>query len=92
MAIVNVNGVFFLYFAVLVMDSKLLLQAITDNRVSDLAALQELAVDVNRPVFCDTHGEAILPISYACAKGSIDIVKHLLQLGVDINIPGKLYV
>ena len=29
-----------------------------------------------------------MPISYVCAKGSIDIVNFLLHIGVDINIPG----
>ena len=68
----------------------MLLQAITDNCVSDLAAVLELAIDVNRPVFCESHGETVLPISFACARGSIDVVKHLLHIGVDINIPGKV--
>lgn len=65
-----------------------LLRAIDDNSVSDLAAILETGVDVNRPVFCDSRGETVLPISSACAKGSVDIVKHLLHIGVDINIPG----
>ena len=65
------------------------LKAITDNSVSDLAAILETGVDINRAVFCDSRGETVLPISYACAKGSVDVVKHLLQIGVDMNIPGK---
>ena len=72
----------------LIMEANSLLRAITDNSVSDLAAILETGVDINRAVFCDTRGETVLPISFACAKGSVDVVKHLLQIGVDVNIPG----
>ena len=70
------------------MEANSLLRAITDNSVSDLAAILETGVDINRAVFCDSRGETVLPISFACAKGSVDVVKHLLQIGVDVNIPG----
>ena len=74
------------------METQSLLEAIEDNSVSDLAATLECGVDVNRPVFSESRGESFLPISYACAKGSVDIVKHLLHVGVDINIPGNYTV
>lgn len=64
--------------------------AISRNSVEETKKLLEDHVDFNRPILRQDQVDAspILPISYACAQGSIDVLKFMLEIGVDASIPG----
>lgn len=71
---------------------EVVLDAIATNSVHDIKALCDSHYDFNKPVINlqshDISNSTILPLSYACAKGSVDVVKFLLSIGIDTNIPG----
>ena len=72
-----------------------IVKAINDDDVAAIKQLHDEQVDFNKLVHNQEsveHG-TILPLSYACARGSINVVKYFLEIGVDISIQstdGKL--
>lgn len=70
--------------------SEAIIEAVVKNSVEDTRKLHEDHVDFNRPILRHEQidNSPILPISYACAQGSIDVLKYFLEIGVDPNIPG----
>lgn len=70
-------------------DPAAVLGAISNNSVCEVKAFFDCQYDFNKPLCIESlEPISILPISYACAKGSVDVVNFLLHIGVDINIPG----
>jgi len=70
--------------------SKEIFEAVSKNSVEDTRKLLDEHVDFNRPIFQMDSVDSIpiLPISYACTRGCIDVLKFFLDIGVDANIPG----
>lgn len=69
------------------------LEAIATDSVCRVQALFDKGFDFNKPVpnpdgIDSFEQTTVLPISYACAKGSLNVVNFLLRIGVDTNIPG----
>ncbi|XP_045205225.1 caskin-1-like isoform X2 [Mercenaria mercenaria] len=65
-------------------------EAIGTNSLSDIKDLYSSNYDFNKPILNQDAVEqsTILPISYACAQGSVGVLKFFLEIGVDANIPG----
>lgn len=69
-----------------------ILHAIENNSVQEIKDFHEHNYDFNKPIVKPDE-TSVIPLSYACCIGSVDIVQYLLQIGVDTNIPstdGKL--
>ncbi|KAL4230648.1 hypothetical protein ACF0H5_011025 [Mactra antiquata] len=75
-----------------IMNPSPILESILADNVCEIKSLYDLQYDFNKPVVNSSTESleqcTILPLSYACAKGSIEVVHYLLDIGVDINIPG----
>lgn len=65
-------------------------EAILSDSVCEVKALYDRHYDFNKPILIQNSVEtcSVPPISYACAQGSINILKFFLEIGVDTNIPG----
>ncbi|XP_060598420.1 ankyrin repeat and KH domain-containing protein mask-like [Ruditapes philippinarum] len=65
-------------------------EAIANNSMSDVKTLYASNYDFNKPIVNQDSVEpsTILPISYACAQGSVDVLKFFLEIGLEANIPG----
>lgn len=67
-----------------------IIEAIEKNNVPLMRSLKDSDYDFNKaiPYQHSVGSSSILPVSLACARGSVDIVKFLTDIGVDANIPG----
>jgi len=75
-------------------DVNSVINAISKNAVHDVKTLFDSHYDFNKPLqpplneFSVVEPSCILPIGLACAKGSVDVLKFFLDVGIDTNIAG----
>ncbi|KAK3599990.1 hypothetical protein CHS0354_012644 [Potamilus streckersoni] len=63
--------------------------AIQDNDQDEVRRLLDSGIDCNKPIEYEQGGVSILPLSLACLKGHVDIVRLLLNSGAEVNIPSQ---